>query len=315
MPSSLVLHADDFGLSRAVSDGILHGFRQGLLTSTSLMSNAPDAVRALSQWKGLLVEQSSSLLPSGETRRRLDDPAFPFDLGVHLTLTQGRPLSERYPAELLDAEGRFPGVFSLFARLRRSGDKLREAIRDEWRRQIQFLCDHGLRPTHLNGHQYVEMLPATAGLVPELMERFGIKTARVPIEPALFRTTVLHRFQFAKWPLARVKHVFAARFCKFIDSRHIAHPDAFFGTAHAGGIDLKLLQAFLANSRAYPFVEVGLHPGELAESISPEDEANGWRDPLARSRPKELEMLVSEELPLCLEAEGRRLGRLQLLAA
>ncbi len=179
MSSRLALHADDFGMNRAVSDGILHGFRHGLLTSTSLMANAPDAARCMSQWKGLLVEQSNGRLPSANISRRLGDPDYPFDLGVHLNLTQGRPLGDRYPAELLDAEGRFPGIFSLFARLRRSGDKLAMQFERSRRRQIQFLCDHGLRPTHLNGHQYVEMLPATAELVPELMERFGIKAVRL----------------------------------------------------------------------------------------------------------------------------------------
>jgi predicted glycoside hydrolase/deacetylase ChbG (UPF0249 family) len=313
MSSRLALHADDFGMNRAVSNGILHGFRHGLLTSTSVLSNAPDAARALSQWKGLLVEQSNGRLPSADVRRRLGDPECPFDLGVHLNLTQGRPLGDRYPAELLDPEGRFPGIFSLFARLRQSGDKLREAIREEWRQQIQFLCDHGLRPTHLNGHQYVEMLPATSELVPGLMERFGIKAVRLALEPALLRNIALHGFQIAKWPLARVKHLFAATFRTLVDARRIAHPDAYYGTAHAGGVDLKLLQLFLASSQRHQFIEIGLHPGQSAEEPSPEDLANGWSDPLALARPKELEMLVSEELPRCLQSRGRSLGRLQLI--
>jgi predicted glycoside hydrolase/deacetylase ChbG (UPF0249 family) len=309
--SRLALHADDFGMSRAVSDGILHGFRHGLLTSTSLLANAPDASRALSPWKELLADQTAGRLPSAEARRRLDDPRCPFDLGVHLNLTQGRPLDERYPAELLDPNGRLPGVFSLFARLRRSGDKFREAIQAEWQRQIELLCDHGLRPTHLNGHQYVEMLPIAANIVPALMERFGIKSVRVAWEPRLFRNTVLHRFGMAKWPIAWVKHMFAARFRARIDARRIAHPDAFFGTAHAGSIDLKLLRLFLASSQRYPLVEVALHPGQLAEETSPADESSGWQDPLARARPEELQMLVSAELPQWLESAGWRLGRLQ----
>ena len=112
MSSCLALHADDFGMNRAVSDGILHGFRHGLLTSTSLLANAPDAARALSHWKELLADQAAGRLPSAEVRRRLGDPDCPFDLGVHLNLTQGRPLGgDRYPAELLDPQGRFPGVF------------------------------------------------------------------------------------------------------------------------------------------------------------------------------------------------------------
>jgi len=311
MSSRLVLHADDFGMNRAVSDGVLHGFQHGLLTSTSLLANAPDAARALSQWKELLADQAAGRLPSADVRRRLGDPDYPFDLGVHLNLTQGRPLGgDRYPAELLDPEGRFPGVFSLFARLRRSGDKVREAIRDEWRRQIQFLCDHGLQPTHLNGHQYVEMLPAAAEIVPELMGQFNIKAVRVAWEPALLRNTALHGFRIDKWPLARVKHLFATRFRKLIEARGIAHPDAFYGTAHAGGVDLKLLRLFLASSQGHRLVEVGLHPGQSAGETSPEDQSNGWRDPLTLSRPEELRMLVSEELPRCLESSTWRLGRL-----
>ena len=113
-PSRLVLHADDLGMNRAISEGILRGFREGLLTSTSLLANAPDAGRALQQWKGLLAEHAAGRLPSAAARRRLDDPDRPFDLGVHLNLTQGRPLSgSRYPAELLDAGRPFSRRFCL----------------------------------------------------------------------------------------------------------------------------------------------------------------------------------------------------------
>ena len=309
---SLVLHADDFGMNRAVTDGILRGFRQGLLTSTSLLANAPDADRALSQWKELAAEQTAGRLPSAEVRRRLGDPECPFDLGVHLNLTQGRPLGgNRYPADLRDSEGRFLGIFSLFAKLWRSGDKYRAAIRDQWQRQLQFLCDHGLHPTHLNGHQYVEMLPATAEIVSELLERFAIKTVRVAWEPALLRNTTLHEFGIARWPLAQVKHLFAARFRTLIDARRIAHADVFFGTAHAGAVNLRLLRRFLASRQGCRLVEVGLHPGEAASEMPPEDHDDGWRDPLAATRPRELQMLLSEELPRCLESSGWHLGRLQ----
>jgi chitin disaccharide deacetylase len=308
---SLVLHADDLGMNRAVTDGIVRGFRQGMLTSTSLLSNAPDADRALAQWKELIAEQAAGRLPSGEVRRKLSDPESAFDLGVHLNLTQGRPLSgDRYPAELLDAEGRFRGVFSLFAKMRRSGDRFRNAIREEWRQQIQFLRDRGLSPTHLNGHQYVEMFPATAELVPELAEQFRIKSVRVAWEPAIVRTTVFYRFGVMKWPMAQVKRLFAARFRRLIDSHDIAHPDAFFGTAHAGRISLRLLQRFVKAARKQRLVEVALHPGEAASETTREDRADGWRDPLATTRSRELQMLVSAELPRFLESAGCRLGRL-----
>ena len=110
----IVFHADDSGLSPAVTEGVLRGFRHGLLTSSSLLSNAPDAAGALVMWKRLEAERQAGELPSLAKRRRLGDPDRAFDLGVHLNLTQGRPLTaNRYPSELLDAHGRFPGVSAL----------------------------------------------------------------------------------------------------------------------------------------------------------------------------------------------------------
>jgi hypothetical protein len=61
-------------------------------------------------------------------------------------------------------------------------------------------------------------------------------------------------------------------------------------------------------------VEVALHPAEPAPPTSPADWIDGWHDPLAASRPNELRMLISDELPAMLERSGWQLGRLQHLA-
>jgi chitin disaccharide deacetylase len=330
MSPRLVLHADDLGMNRAVSEGILRGFREGLLTSTSLLANAPDADRALQRWKELTAEHFAGGLPSATVRIQLGDAGRPFDLGVHLNLTQGRPLTDsRYPTELLDVEGRFPGIFGLFARLQRYGTRFHAAVQAELEQQVQVVCDHGLRPTHLNGHQYIEMLPAVTQLLPRLLDRFGIQVVRVALEPSLWRTTVL-RAQPWKWPMARLKRAFAGRFLARIDVLGVAHPDAFFGTIHAGSVDLPLLRQFLkkgvrnqlrrtiAGGAGIPVcrstksgtVEVGLHPGEAAEGESAQDQTAGWHDPLAAARPNELRMLLSAELPTLLQSAGWRLGRL-----
>jgi hypothetical protein len=95
-----------------------------------------------------------------------------------------------------------------------------------------------------------------------------------------------------------------------MDAKGIAHPDVFFGTAHAGGVDINLLRLFLNCSKNCQLVEIGLHPSEAAEKTRTQDIADGWGDPLAGSRPNELRMLVSGELPEILESEGWQLGRL-----
>ena len=208
---TIILHADDYGLNAAVTAGILHGFRHGLLTSTALLANAPHAAAAIAAWKDFAPRGAEQLSPSLALRRKLDDGGRPFDLGVHLNLTQGRPLTgDRYSAELLDGEGRFPGIFRLFGRLhRRAETHFAAALRDELAAQIAWLVDHGVRPTHLNGHQYVELLPPVARLLPDLLARFAIPVVRRAVEPALARTTLWHGFRLRAWLLAAVKQRYA----------------------------------------------------------------------------------------------------------
>ena len=185
----IVLHADDLGMNPAVTDGIFRGFEQGLLTSTSLLSNAPDAARALDNWQPLESRRGQGSLASIARRARLQDPALPFDLGIHLNLTQGRPLiGARYPAGLLDADGCFPGIFGLFNRLRRSGESVAAAIDEELACQVQFMLDRGHRPTHLNGHQYIEMLPLVGRVIESLLEKFRIPVVRVAWEPSWWQS-------------------------------------------------------------------------------------------------------------------------------
>ena len=140
---SIVLHADDFGMNRAVTDGIIMGFREGILTSTSLLANGPDVQRAAGEWRRLESDRQMGLLLSHQKRRILSDSKLPFDLGVHLNLTQGIPLRADYPDELRDDLGRFPGVGALTARLLLSPKRFISALRAELRDQIARIRDLG----------------------------------------------------------------------------------------------------------------------------------------------------------------------------
>lgn len=310
----VVLHADDLGLNRAVNEGILQSVRQGLLTSASLLANAPQAAEALAGWQALLDAQRSGSLPSSAARRRLDDPRQPFDLGIHLNLTQGRPLTaDRYPAELLDREGRFPGPGALFRRLRGRSPAFAAQIEAELSAQIEFMFDHRAKPTHLNGHQYVEMMPALAGLIPRLLQRYSIPAIRLPLERNAWRLSFLPGFRLSNACLALVKRYYAEKFRRTVDRASIARPDVFFGSSHAGCIDLSLLARFLVRPKNFSLAEIALHPGTAA---TPEtNDKDGWADPLAAERPRELAMLLSPELEALFISRGLKLGRVGSLAA
>jgi len=68
----LVVNADDFGLSPAISRGILRAHRDGIVTSTSLLGNCADLDGA----RALLAEAPN------------------LGVGVHLALVEGGPVAD-----------------------------------------------------------------------------------------------------------------------------------------------------------------------------------------------------------------------------
>ncbi|HJT34577.1 MAG TPA: ChbG/HpnK family deacetylase [Pirellulales bacterium] len=316
----VVLHADDFGFNHEITRGIVEGFDAGLLTSTALLANAPAAAKALEDWVSLVERQRSGRLGSAPARRRLGDDHAAFDLGVHLNLTQGRPLIGRqFPSELLDAQGNFLPPGRLLLRLLRYADKCREAVGAELRAQVEFLEARGIAPTHLNGHQYVELMPVVSELVVELARTLSIAVVRVSREPRHWITSLRPGVRATNWMLSHTKQFFAQRFAKRIGAAGLRCPAAYFGSSHAGRVDLQVCELFLRASKGHGIVELGLHPGLPAAQCEDDRWAvptlRIWHDPLAALRPAELALLKSPSLVETLLRHGCRLGRLSSLAA
>lgn len=317
---ALFLHADDFGMNTAVNAGVMRALETGLLTSTSVLANAPAAAAALAAWSRLDGVHRSSALPARPTRLRIAGGRADCDLGVHLNLTQGRPLTPDFPSALLDRRGCFPGIFGLFAKLGHLppgtalGTRARrtaEAIAAELRAQIEFVTSHGIAPTHFNGHQYIELIPVVGEIVIALAREYGVATIRVAREPQILRYArpgvggPLQAF------LGFVKRRFARQFARAVAAAGLTAPAAFFGTLHAGRISRSLLENYLTCGRAYSSVEIAVHPAELAESV---DVPMEWVDPLATLRPTELAWLCDPATAERITAAGYELGRLADLA-
>ncbi|HKW78018.1 MAG TPA: ChbG/HpnK family deacetylase [Candidatus Limnocylindria bacterium] len=127
----LIVNADDFGYTPGVTAGILRAQREGIVTATTMMANAPDS----------------------EGAGRAARPTRSLDVGVHLVTTYGVPLAppERIPS-LLGPDGRFPKLADL---LRSGRPKADEAL-VEYRAQYARVRDLiGREPTHLDTHHWV----------------------------------------------------------------------------------------------------------------------------------------------------------------
>jgi len=129
-----VLCADDFAMTAGISRGILELLAARRLTATGAMTNRPHWPR-----------DAAALLD-------FDGVA---DLGVHLNLTCGKPLT-RMP--VLAPDGRLPGLKRLIA-LSLAGRLPLEEIRHEFGAQLDgFEHQMGRAPDFVDGHQHVHGL-------------------------------------------------------------------------------------------------------------------------------------------------------------
>ena len=144
----LIVNADDFGYAERVSAGIVRAHRDGIVTSTTLMTNAPHT--------------------SGAAAFARATPAL--DVGVHLVLTFDRPLVD--PARvrsLVDREGKFLRPRELMSRDIDRDEALVE-YRAQYRRARELL---GREPTHLDTHHWVHDHPALEWAIGELARTTG----------------------------------------------------------------------------------------------------------------------------------------------
>jgi len=128
-PRTLIVNADDFGLTRGVSRGILEARARGIVSSTTAIVTRPI--------EPALVE---ALHASG------------LGVGLHLNLTLGTPIADpRRVPSLVDAQGQF--IHDASAQAARAA---KDEARIELGNQIDaFRRIVGRLPTHLDSHHHV----------------------------------------------------------------------------------------------------------------------------------------------------------------
>ncbi|MBT9155918.1 MAG: Carbohydrate deacetylase [Firmicutes bacterium] len=254
----VIINADDFGLSLGVSQGIARAITEGVVTSTSIMGNMPDLAASL------------KLLQSAPEA----------GLGVHLTLSAGRPLltASQVPS-LVDKAG----GFRRDSRLAVSKAETPE-VEQEWRAQIERVLGFGIEPTHLDSHHHVHLAPRLMQLAVKLAKQYRI--------PCIRRLTVRDVWRESRpWRHALVLPHIAI-------SQHLVLGS---GLRFPRGV-LSLHEQLLVTLSRLPegIYEVFCHPGRV-------DDALFKVSSLRHERERELEFLVSPELKEGLRQRGIRL--------
>ena len=157
----LVVNADDFGMSPAISNGILRAHRDGIVTSTSLLGNCAD------------LDQARALLAGAPN----------LGVGVHLSLVGGEPVSDpaRVPS-LIGTGGRFHvrGAEFIAAWTKRRIDPA--DVERELDAQVARVRDAGITIDHLDTHHHVGFLPVVGRTVEAVAKKYGIAAIRSEIE-------------------------------------------------------------------------------------------------------------------------------------
>jgi hopanoid biosynthesis associated protein HpnK len=143
----LIVNADDLGLTPAVNRGILRAFREGIVTSASLLVTGSGFEEAVA-----LARQNPEL-----------------DVGLHLALVEERALLGREVLPtLVDETGRFPRTSAEFIRRAVLGRISWDLVEREIAAQIALFQQTGLRLSHVNSHQHLHMLPPVFQIVSRL---------------------------------------------------------------------------------------------------------------------------------------------------
>lgn len=160
----LIVCADDVGLDPGITEGALEAWRSGIVTDLSVHAARDDWGRT-----------ATSLRAAGVT-----------EVGVHLTLCEGRPVLGAHEVPSLIADGgRFPISGKRLLARYLSGRLRRAEVRREWLAQVRRVQADGFAVTHLDGHKHLHLLPTLFPLVRDVLQSCGVRGMRLPREPGL----------------------------------------------------------------------------------------------------------------------------------
>ena len=237
---SVILSADDFGLSLGVNEAVEQAHRGGLLSTASLMVAGPaaaDAVRRARAMPGLRV-------------------------GLHLVVIEGPAAEPSASPGLVDATGQFPSDqlrlgFNYFAR-----PAIRRQLQHEIRVQYQAFAATGLRLDHANAHKHMHLHPTVGRMMIEVGREFGLQAIRVPAEPP----AVMAALGAPQGPGARALHAWTRLLRWQARRAGLRTNDHAFGIAWSGHMTAARLAA-LAPRLPGGLSEIYFHPATHRDAV------------------------------------------------
>jgi hopanoid biosynthesis associated protein HpnK len=270
---NLIITADDFGAAVEVNEAVERAHRDGILSAASLMvagAAAGDAVTRARTMPNLAV-------------------------GLHLVLVEGKPVLPASAVPLLvDSTGHFRTDMARAGAAMFFRSVVRRQLEDEIEAQFAAFAATGLRLDHVNAHKHFHLHPTIAEMILKFAGAFGVKGARVPLEPqSVLAKIEPHRSS----GVVALTAPFARGLRRNFMRSGMTVPDHVFGLAWSGAMTQVRLAGLIQNLPD-GLSEIYMHP------------ATG---PYAGSAPGyqyagELAALIDPGLPALLAARGIKSG-------
>lgn len=268
----LIINADDLGLNECINNGIIDCYKNGILTSATIMANMPvfnHAVELIKQNRGLGV-------------------------GVHLNITTGKPLNQLSDVSyVIDKNGFFLKNPFLLIRKVWGKKKCLDQIEKEFRAQIKKTLAAGIEVTHLDSHKHIHCYPAIYSVVVKLARDFGIKKIRHINEE------ISHLFPFRSMLNTVVLNFLSHNNMRNLREFNILHPDFSFGILLCGGLNVYNFEKILKDLKDGT-TEIMVHPGFCCEKLR-------QTSFLIKSREEETRILLSQRIKDTIKQENIKL--------
>ncbi len=264
---SLLINADDFGLTPGINRAVRELHQAGALTSATLMTAAPAFAEA--------VEMAQAHPSLG--------------VGCHVVLVDGEPVA---PPDtiltLLDPASPRPSFYPTLGRFLRAllmGRIDPAHIEREAAAQIAKLRVRGIQPTHIDTHKHTHMFSRV--LLPVLRAAQGhcVRAIRNPFEPVWSVRATPH----APWVRRAEVHLLRrmrAHFLRSVSLHGLRTTEGSLGVLATGTLDAPALRAILAQVPAGTW-ELVCHPAYLDDAL------RTTRTRLLASRQVELQALLA----------------------
>lgn len=159
----IIINADDLGMSMEVNAQIKKCIDLGVITSSTLMANAPEFD------EGVRIAK-----------------AYPqISVGAHLNIIEFAPLTNQEIFRkhgMLDEDGNFIDGAAFVVKI---DDELKQAIFEEWDAQITKIKNAGIYPAHCDSHQHTHTISELQDVLCRVLDKHGIHGVRRRVIPSI----------------------------------------------------------------------------------------------------------------------------------